>query len=142
MTKTWQKNNSEATDYNTNGIYLPPDEDNNPKHGIDSLVLKYSEFKSTLEVDELTHRQNQFFQKHALEGVLDSFVEQMNEYLEPIKDSMNSLDRFSIMFMGIGFAGTIIGAGVIGVVLHVFYSFGLIALFVLILCLVLYNNNI
>lgn len=54
---------------------------------------------------------------------------------------MNSVDRFSIMFMAIGFAGTIFVAGLIGMIVHVFYSFGIIAFFVFILGCVLLNNN-
>ena len=55
---------------------------------------------------------------------------------------MNSVDRFSIMFMAIGFFGTIFVAGLIGMIVHVFYSFAIIAVFVLILGCVLMNNNI
>lgn len=54
---------------------------------------------------------------------------------------MNSVDRFSIMFMGIGFFGTIFVAGLIGLIVHVLYSFAIIALFVLVLGCVLLNNN-
>ena len=61
--------------------------------------------------------------------------------MEPIKDSMNSVDRFSIMFMAIGFAGTVSVAGLIGVIVQVLYSFAIIAFFVLILGCVLLNNN-
>lgn len=120
---------------------MPPDEDHNEKHGIESLCLKYGEFKSQLELDEMTHRQSEFYLRRALDGILDKFVNELNDYLEPIRETMNSVDRFSIMFMGIGFFGTIFVAGLIGLIVHVLYSFAIIALFVLVLGCVLLNNN-
>jgi len=76
-----------------------------------------------------------------LEGELDKFIDNLNEYLEPIKDSMLNLDRLNILFMFIGFAGTIMIAGLIGVLVNVKYSFILIAIFVGFLLLVLSRNN-
>ena len=77
-----------------------------------------------------------------MDGVLDPFVDQLNDYLEPIREQMNSVDRFSIMFMSIGFFGTVFVAGLIGIIVHVFYSFAIIAMFVFVLGCVLLNNNI
>ena len=38
------------------GIISPPDEENYEKHGVDNLVIKYSEFKPALEIEELLHK--------------------------------------------------------------------------------------
>ena len=76
-----------------------------------------------------------------LEGELDKFIEELNKYLEPIKDSMLNLDRLNILFMFIGFAGTVLIAGLVGVLENVKYSFILIAVFVCVLLLVFHRNN-
>ena len=92
-------------------------------------------------MEELVHKDSQFYKRKMLEGELDKFVDNLNEYLEPIKDSMLNLDRLNILFMFIGFAGTTMIAGLIGVLVNVKYSFILIAVFVAFLLLVLSRNN-
>jgi|TARA_B110000285_G_scaffold229692_1_gene294885 hypothetical protein len=76
-----------------------------------------------------------------LEGELDKFIDELNKYLEPIKDSMLNLDRLNILFMFIGFAGTVLIAGLVGVLENVKYSFILIAIFVAVLLMVFHRNN-
>jgi hypothetical protein len=76
-----------------------------------------------------------------LEGELDKFIDELNKYLEPIKDSMLNLDRLNILFMFIGFAGTVLIAGLVGVLENVKYSFMLIAIFVAVLLMVFHRNN-
>jgi hypothetical protein len=76
-----------------------------------------------------------------LEGELDRFVNELNEYLEPIKDSMLNLDRLNILFMFIGFGGTILIAGLVGILENVKYSFIIIAVFVAVLLMVFHRNN-
>ena len=139
MNRIWRKKH--AADDDAGGIILPPDEDNYEKHGQDNLVIKYSEFKPALELDSITHKESAFYKRKLLEGELDKFVTELNEYLEPIKDSMLNLDRFSILFMFIGFAGTVVVAGLVGVLENVKYSFMIIALFVAVLFVVLSRNN-
>jgi hypothetical protein len=92
-------------------------------------------------LEELVHKDSQFYKRKMLEGELDKFVDDLNKYLEPIKDSMLNLDRLNILFMFIGFAGTILIAGLVGVLVNVKYSFILIAIFVAFLLLVLSRNN-
>jgi len=139
MNSKWR--NKEDAIEDAGGIISPPDEDKCEKHGVDNLVIKYSEFKPALELEELLHKDSYFYKRKMLEGELDKFIDNLNEYLEPIKDSMLNLDRLNILFMFIGFAGTIMIAGLIGVLVNVKYSFILIAIFVGFLLLVLSRNN-
>lgn len=133
--------NKQAINDDLGGVISPPDEDNYDKHGQDNLVIKYSEFKPALELDDLTHKDSQFYKRKMLEGELDKFIEELNKYLEPIKDSMLNLDRLNILFMFIGFAGTVLIAGLVGVLENVKYSFILIAIFVAVLLMVFHRNN-
>jgi len=54
---------------------------------------------------------------------------------------MLNLDRLNIHFMFIGFAGTVLIAGLVGILENVKYSFILIAIFVAVLLLVFHRNN-
>ena len=83
-------------DEDNGGIIFPPDEDNYDKHGQNNLVIKYLENKSALEVDNIIHKESQFYKKKLLAGELERFINELNEYLEPVKDSMLNLDRFSL----------------------------------------------
>jgi hypothetical protein len=76
-----------------------------------------------------------------LNGELERFIGELNEHLEPIRDQMLNLDRLSLNFMLIGFAGTILIAGLVGWMLSVIYSFLFIILYTIALACVLSRNN-
>ena len=76
MNIKWRNKQADTND--THGVISPPDEDNYEKHGIDNLVIKYSEFKPALELDDLTHKDSQFYKRRMLEGELDNFIEDLN----------------------------------------------------------------
>jgi hypothetical protein len=48
--------NKQAANEDSGGVISPPDEDHYDKHGVDNLVIRYSEFRPALELDELTHK--------------------------------------------------------------------------------------
>lgn len=85
MNKIWRKS-TRVQDEDNNGIILPPDEDNYDRHGIDNLVLKYRENKAILEIDQIIHKQSDFYKKKKLDRDLQKFIYQVNDHLEPIRD--------------------------------------------------------
>jgi hypothetical protein len=58
-------------------------------------VIKYSEFSGKLKLDKYVHKDSPFFKRNMLDGVLDRFLDELNEHLEPIKDEIQNLDRFA-----------------------------------------------
>jgi hypothetical protein len=88
-------------------LYLPPDDDNYAHHGINNLVIKYSEFENILKLDDSIHKDSAFYKMNMLEGVLEDFLSKLNKQLEPLKDQIQNLDRFSLLFLIIGFLATI-----------------------------------
>lgn len=88
-------------------MYLPPDDDNYAHHGINNLVIKYSEFENILKLDDSIHKDSAFYKMNMLEGVLEDFLSKLNKHLEPLKDQIQNLDRFSLLFLIIGFLATI-----------------------------------
>ena len=40
-----------------------------------------------------------------LDGVLSDFIDKLNLHLEPLKDQSQNIDRFSLLFLFIGFLG-------------------------------------
>jgi len=85
MNRIWRKG-TRIEDEDNNGIIFPPDEDNYDKHGQDNLVLKYRDNKAILEIDSILHKQSDFYKRKHLEGELESFVADLNDYLEPLRD--------------------------------------------------------
>ena len=83
-----QRNLKKALRENQNKqtLFIAPDEDNYSQHGINNLVVKYQEFASTLELDDVTHKESVFYRVNMLEGVLEDFVNKLNRHLEPLKD--------------------------------------------------------
>ena len=59
-------------------LFLPPDDDNFQHHGFKNLVIKYSEFDSSLELDETIHKESVFYKKNMLDGVLEEFLNKIN----------------------------------------------------------------
>ena len=140
MNKIWRKG-TRVEDEDHNGIILPPDEDNYDKHGVDNMVIKYRDNKAIFEIDSILHAQSEFYKKKQLNGELERFIGELNEHLEPIRDQMLNLDRLSLNFMLIGFAGTILIAGLVGWMLSEIYSFLFIILYTIALGCVLSRNN-
>ena len=65
---------------------MAPDEDNYEHHGVKNLVIKYDEFGTVLKLDKDLHKTCKFYKKNMLEGVLEDFINRLNEHLEPIKE--------------------------------------------------------
>ena len=75
-----------------------------------------------------------------LDGVLDKFIDETNQHLEPIRDEILNLDRLSFYFLGIGFMSTLI-VGILLVSLVSIYAFvSLVLMFLLTLACVYYRN--
>ena len=67
LSKHWQRpkgnesnENSSANRTDKTDMFLPPDEDNYEYHGIKNLVVKYSEFGTTLKLDPSVHQNSDF----------------------------------------------------------------------------------
>ena len=91
LSTNWQKDGRKED----HSFFLPPDEDNFDKHGRSNLLIKYSEFSGKLKLDKYIHKDSPFFKRNMLDGVLDRFLDELNEHLEPIKDEIQNLDRFA-----------------------------------------------
>lgn len=156
MAKNWQlkeeiseqasKGNSRqrlrrASRQGANDLYLPPDEDNFEHHGIRNLVIKYSEFGSNFKIDDDIHKHSVFYKQHSLSGILENFVEKLNDHLEPIKEQTQNLDRFSFLFLMIGFLATTILSTVVGYMYKVELSLGIAGAYLLALGIIFYRNN-
>lgn len=76
-----------------------------------------------------------------LEGVLDKFIEQANEYLDPIRDEILNLDRLSFYFLGVGFIGTLIVGILLATLVSIYAFIALVVLFLLALGGVYYRNH-
>lgn len=69
-----------------NQMFLPPDEDNYNQHGIRNLVVKYDESDSIIDIDDITHKESVFYKVNMLSGVLEEYVNKLNQNLEPLKE--------------------------------------------------------
>lgn len=67
-------------------LFLAPDEDNYSQHGIKNLVIKYEEFETRIELDDVIHKESVFYRVNMLDGLLDEFVNKLNRHLEPLKE--------------------------------------------------------
>lgn len=75
-----------------------------------------------------------------LEGVLDRFLDEVNEHLEPIKDEIQNLDRFAFQFLMIGLFSTLF-VGYIMYYMYYFYAFAALILIYLVLLGLIYYRN-
>lgn len=126
---------------NKQTLHIAPDEDNYSQHGIRNLVVKYQEFGCTMELDDVIHKESVFYRVNMLEGVLEEFVNKLNLDLEPLKDQAQSIDRFSFLFLMIGFFSTLL-IDLITAYLYPFYvCIAVSALYVLVLAIVFVRNN-
>ena len=58
---------------------MPPDDDNYAHHGINNLVINYSEFENNLKLDDSIHKESAFYKMNMLEGVLEDFLSKLNQ---------------------------------------------------------------
>lgn len=122
-------------------LYLPPDEDNFDKHGIQNLVIKYSD-DPVLKVDNIIHKHTHFYRKRMMEGVTDRLVNEINEHLEPVKEQISNLDRLSFLFLSIGIFATFLVAILVWFTINLYAAIFLMVLYLLILALVFYRNHL
>ena len=120
-------------------MFLPPDEENYEYHGIKNLVVKYSEFGTTLKLDPSIHQQSDFCLKNNID--IEEFIQTINEHAEPLKDQAQSLDRFSLSFLFIGFIGTLVMATVFGYIISLEASICLFLFYLLVLAGTFYRYN-
>lgn len=76
-----------------------------------------------------------------MKGLLEDFVNTLNEHLEPIKDQIQNLDRFSMLFLAIGFFGSLTLSSVFGYLVGLHVAATIMGIFILILSFVFYRNN-
>jgi len=76
-----------------------------------------------------------------LKGLLEDFVNTLNEHLEPLKEQTQNLDRLSMLFLLIGFIGSLILAGIFGYLLGIYVSGIIMGIFVIVLASLFYRNN-
>ena len=76
-----------------------------------------------------------------MKGLLEDFVNILNEHLEPIKEQIQNLERFSMLFLSIGFFGSLSLASVFGYLIGVYVAAIIMGIFILILSGVFYRNN-
>mmetsp|Transcript_28896 Transcript_28896/g.43639 ORF Transcript_28896/g.43639 Transcript_28896/m.43639 type:complete len:85 (+) Transcript_28896:1210-1464(+) len=76
-----------------------------------------------------------------LDGVLEEFVEKLNTHVEPLKDQSQNLDRFSILFLLIGFFGITILAFFVGYAYSGTLGILLVVLYLVVLGMTFYRNS-
>ena len=89
----------------------------------------------------MTHKESVFYRVNMLEGVLEDFVNRLNEHLEPLKDQAQDIDGFSFMFLMIGFFATLLIDLITAYLLTPWISVAVSAFYVVILAIVFYRNN-
>ena len=77
-----------------------------------------------------------------LDGPMQSFLDKVNFHCEPLKDHINSIDRFSLLFLLIGFPSTTVLAIITGYLLPLIVPIIIVALFLIGLALVFLRNYI
>ena len=76
-----------------------------------------------------------------LDGVLSDFIDKLNLHLEPLKDQSQNIDRFSLLFLFIGFLGITFLATMVSVFFNKAIAIILVVIFILILGLTLILNH-
>ena len=76
-----------------------------------------------------------------IDGLLDEFVNKVNKHLEPLKEQAQNIDRFSFMFLIIGFFATLMIGLISAYLLTIWICVGVSAFYVIILAIVFYRNN-
>lgn len=94
-----------------------------------------------MELDDVIHKESVFYRVNMLEGVLEEFVNKLNEHLEPLKDQAQSIDRFSFMFLMIGFFATLMISLITAYLLTIWICVAVSVFYILILSLVFCRNQ-
>ena len=76
-----------------------------------------------------------------LDGVLPKFVDKLNQHLEPLKDQSQNIDRFSVLFLFIGFLGTTFLCTIVTIFFGIGIAVILVCLFVLMLGVTFIRNH-
>lgn len=76
-----------------------------------------------------------------LDGVLSDFIDKLNLHLEPLKDQSQNIDRFSLLFLFIGFLGITFLATMVSVFFNKAIAIILVVIFILFLGLTLILNH-
>lgn len=126
---------------NKQTLFIAPDEDNYAHHGIKNLVVKYAEFATSFALDDVTHKESVFYRVNMLDGVLEDFVNKLNQHLEPLKERAQSIDRFSFMFLMIGFFATLLVDLVMAYYFPIWVCLAVSGVYVVSLAIVFMRNN-
>lgn len=94
-----------------------------------------------MEIDDVIHKESVFYRVNMLDGLLDDFVNKLNTHLEPLKEQAQNIDRFSFMFLIIGFFATLLTGLVTAYLLTIWICVAVSALYVIVLGIVFYRNN-
>lgn len=82
-----------------------------------------------------------FFKRARLEGVIDELLSRLNERLEPLREESKNIDRLSMLLLIIGFVAVAILATVMGYLYNLYFSIGVVIVYLLILVISFYLNN-
>lgn len=105
------------------------------------MVVKYDESDSLIDIDDITHKESVFYKVNMLSGVLEEYVNKLNQNLEPLKEQGQMIDRFSFMFLIIGFIATLIIAILMAYIMSIWASIGVAAFYVIVLAIIFFRNN-
>jgi protein-S-isoprenylcysteine O-methyltransferase Ste14 len=76
-----------------------------------------------------------------MEGVLEEFLQKLNRHNEPIKESIQNVDSFSMLFLFIGFLATTVLATIFGYFVKLEIAIGLACLYLVLLAFVFFWNH-
>jgi hypothetical protein len=94
-----------------------------------------------MELDQEIHKDSPFYRKNMLDGVLPDFIDKINVHLETLKDQSQNIDRFSLLFLFIGFLGITFLATMVSLLFNKAIASIIVVIFILILGLTLYRNH-
>ena len=126
-------------DNKRSNMFLAPDEDFNPRHGENNLVIVINDEK--VELDEYTHKHSNFFKVNMLEGALDDFLDKINDHCMPLKDRVNDLESASLIFLIVGGLASAVLGGSLGYLFNYGVSFGIGALYIITLIFIFCRNK-
>lgn len=89
----------------------------------------------------MIHKESVFVRVNMLDGLLDEFVNKLNKHLEPLKEQAQNIDRFSFMFLIIGFFATLLFGLFTAYFVTIWICIAVSAIYVLVLAIVFYRNN-
>lgn len=75
-----------------------------------------------------------------LDGVLEKFLQEVNEHLEPIRDEILNMDRLSFYFLIVGSIGTTIVGALLASLVSIYALIVMALLFIFVQACVYYRN--